>query len=207
MCIYNIYGRWTKNCHSLDLTVYLRKYCRIQTKMQALPKYAETVYLFVVHLLGVLYLMSHQNKCFVEYTANAHCNKLELHYMNIVLLNISVSNNLNWIQPMNWLQIGRRTGNMVKWSTLQKIISNHNLFRWLMLHLWNEKLSVIFCSQAAFQKTAETFGGIDIVCNNAGILNETEWEKTVSINLVRSCKSNKLHLVVIMPCMPNMLNS
>lgn len=153
------------------------------------------------------YVMSHQNKCLVEYTANAHCNKLELHYMNIVLLNISVSNNLNWIQPMNWLQIGRRTGNMVKWSTLQKIISNHNLFRWLMLHLWNEKLSVIFCSQAAFQKTAETFGGIDIVCNNAGILNETEWEKTVSINLVRSCKSNKLHLVVIMPCMPNMLNS
>ncbi|KAM7374678.1 hypothetical protein PAMP_007323 [Pampus punctatissimus] len=37
--------------------------------------------------------------------------------------------------------------------------------------------------KAAFQKTAETFGGIDIVCNNAGILNESEWEKCVSINL------------------------
>ena len=60
-------------------------------------------------------------------------------------------------------------------------------------------LTVIFCSQAAFQKTAETFGGIDIVCNNAGILNECEWEKTVSINLVRRSKNNKLHLVVIMP--------
>ncbi|KAM7398373.1 hypothetical protein PAMA_006329 [Pampus argenteus] len=37
--------------------------------------------------------------------------------------------------------------------------------------------------KAAFQKTAETFGGIDIVCNNAGILDESEWEKCVSINL------------------------
>lgn len=37
--------------------------------------------------------------------------------------------------------------------------------------------------KAAFQKTVETFGGIDIVCNNAGILNEGEWEKTVSVNL------------------------
>lgn len=37
--------------------------------------------------------------------------------------------------------------------------------------------------KAAFQKTVETFGGIDILCNNAGILNEEEWEKTVSINI------------------------
>ncbi|KAE8287634.1 15-hydroxyprostaglandin dehydrogenase [NAD(+)] [Larimichthys crocea] len=36
----------------------------------------------------------------------------------------------------------------------------------------------------AFHKTTETFGGIDILCNNAGILDETQWEKTVSINLV-----------------------
>ncbi|XP_023147057.1 15-hydroxyprostaglandin dehydrogenase [NAD(+)]-like isoform X2 [Amphiprion ocellaris] len=38
--------------------------------------------------------------------------------------------------------------------------------------------------KAALQTTADTFGGIDIVCNNAGILNEGEWEKTVSINLL-----------------------
>ncbi|KAM9348576.1 15-hydroxyprostaglandin dehydrogenase [NAD(+)]-like [Symphorus nematophorus] len=37
--------------------------------------------------------------------------------------------------------------------------------------------------KAALQKTIETFGGIDILCNNAGILNEGEWEKTISINL------------------------
>ncbi|KAK2828063.1 hypothetical protein Q5P01_019097 [Channa striata] len=38
--------------------------------------------------------------------------------------------------------------------------------------------------KAAFQKTVDTFGGIDILCNNAGILNESEWEKTVSVNLL-----------------------
>ncbi|XP_033834891.1 15-hydroxyprostaglandin dehydrogenase [NAD(+)]-like [Periophthalmus magnuspinnatus] len=38
--------------------------------------------------------------------------------------------------------------------------------------------------KAAFQKTVETFGGLDIVCNNAGVLNENEWENMVSINLM-----------------------
>lgn len=33
--------------------------------------------------------------------------------------------------------------------------------------------------------TVDTFGGIDILCNNAGILDESNWEKMVSINLVR----------------------
>lgn len=41
-------------------------------------------------------------------------------------------------------------------------------------------------SQAAFQKTVETFGGIDILVNNAGIFNEITWEKTIGINLVRN---------------------
>ncbi|XP_028322754.1 15-hydroxyprostaglandin dehydrogenase [NAD(+)]-like isoform X2 [Gouania willdenowi] len=38
--------------------------------------------------------------------------------------------------------------------------------------------------KAAFQKATDTFGGIDILCNNAGILNEAEWEKTISVNLM-----------------------
>ncbi|KAM9332819.1 15-hydroxyprostaglandin dehydrogenase [NAD(+)]-like [Pholidichthys leucotaenia] len=37
--------------------------------------------------------------------------------------------------------------------------------------------------KAAFQTASETFGGIDILCNNAGILNEVTWEKMVFINL------------------------
>uniref|UniRef100_A0A8C4SAE3 15-hydroxyprostaglandin dehydrogenase [NAD(+)]-like n=1 Tax=Erpetoichthys calabaricus TaxID=27687 RepID=A0A8C4SAE3_ERPCA len=35
----------------------------------------------------------------------------------------------------------------------------------------------------AFQKTIETFGRLDIICNNAGILDEQDWEKMVSVNL------------------------
>jgi NAD(P)-dependent dehydrogenase (short-subunit alcohol dehydrogenase family) len=41
----------------------------------------------------------------------------------------------------------------------------------------------VFVSEA-FQKTIETFGTLDIVVNNAGIFNESEWEKEVDINLV-----------------------
>ncbi|KAJ8276755.1 hypothetical protein COCON_G00085070 [Conger conger] len=35
----------------------------------------------------------------------------------------------------------------------------------------------------AFQKTIERFGRINIMSNNAGILNETNWEKMVAVNL------------------------
>ena len=38
--------------------------------------------------------------------------------------------------------------------------------------------------RAAFESTKERFGGIDIVCNNAGIGDETQWRKMVDINLV-----------------------
>uniref|UniRef100_A0A3Q0S7Y8 Zgc:56585 n=1 Tax=Amphilophus citrinellus TaxID=61819 RepID=A0A3Q0S7Y8_AMPCI len=48
--------------------------------------------------------------------------------------------------------------------------------------------------KAAFQKTLETFGGIDILCNNAGILNETTWENMVSINLMGAIRGTYLGL-------------
>ncbi|XP_066501957.1 15-hydroxyprostaglandin dehydrogenase [NAD(+)] [Hoplias malabaricus] len=34
-----------------------------------------------------------------------------------------------------------------------------------------------------FQKILSRFGHVDIFCNNAGIINEKDWEKTVSVNL------------------------
>ncbi|XP_045896866.1 15-hydroxyprostaglandin dehydrogenase [NAD(+)]-like isoform X1 [Micropterus dolomieu] len=48
--------------------------------------------------------------------------------------------------------------------------------------------------KAAFQNTAETFGGIDILCNNAANGNETAWEKTVSTNLVGVIRGTYLAL-------------
>ncbi|XP_037543213.1 15-hydroxyprostaglandin dehydrogenase [NAD(+)] [Nematolebias whitei] len=48
--------------------------------------------------------------------------------------------------------------------------------------------------KAAFQKTVETFGGIDIVCNNAGILTESNWKKTISINLLSVIKATYIAL-------------
>lgn len=38
---------------------------------------------------------------------------------------------------------------------------------------------------AAFERTKQTFGGLDIVLNNAGIGNEIHWRKMLDINLVR----------------------
>lgn len=35
----------------------------------------------------------------------------------------------------------------------------------------------------AFKKTVDTFGGLDIVGNNAGIMNEVKWEQEIDINV------------------------
>ncbi|XP_074528171.1 15-hydroxyprostaglandin dehydrogenase [NAD(+)] [Halichoeres trimaculatus] len=49
-------------------------------------------------------------------------------------------------------------------------------------------------TKAALLKAAQTFGGIDILCNNAGILNENTWEKTISINLMGVIRGTYLAL-------------
>lgn len=48
----------------------------------------------------------------------------------------------------------------------------------------NKSNSFIFSFTGVFQKVAGKFGHIDIVCNNAGIVNENDWEKAIAINLV-----------------------
>ena len=53
---------------------------------------------------------------------------------------------------------------------------------------------VIFCEcdvtdytqfEEAFNTIMETFGGLDIVINNAGVLNDRLWELEVDVNLVK----------------------
>ena len=40
------------------------------------------------------------------------------------------------------------------------------------------------CPTDVFQKTKEYYGQLDIVVNNAGILDEVDWVKSININLV-----------------------
>jgi NAD(P)-dependent dehydrogenase (short-subunit alcohol dehydrogenase family) len=49
---------------------------------------------------------------------------------------------------------------------------------------WNPSFYDSAFVAEAFQRTIETFGTVDIVVNNAGIVDESEWEKEVDINLV-----------------------
>ena len=52
----------------------------------------------------------------------------------------------------------------------------------------------------AFQRTTETFGTLDIVVNNAGILDEIDWEKEVDINLVRHIRSYCVYIYRTIYC-------
>jgi len=44
----------------------------------------------------------------------------------------------------------------------------------------------LFLVAEAFKKTKETFGTIDIVINNAGIVGEDRWEAAIEVNVVRN---------------------
>ncbi|KAK7929779.1 hypothetical protein WMY93_006174 [Mugilogobius chulae] len=46
----------------------------------------------------------------------------------------------------------------------------------------------------AFQKTVDQFGHLDIVINNAGIINEKDWEKSIQVNLTSVIKGTYLGL-------------
>ncbi|KFM64614.1 15-hydroxyprostaglandin dehydrogenase [NAD(+)], partial [Stegodyphus mimosarum] len=59
--------------------------------------------------------------------------------------------------------------------------------------LEDQKNKVVFCKcdvssesefRAAFDKTIKTFGRIDLLINNAGILNEHEWKRVIDVNFV-----------------------
>ncbi|XP_039888277.1 15-hydroxyprostaglandin dehydrogenase [NAD(+)]-like isoform X2 [Simochromis diagramma] len=89
----------------------------------------------------------------------------------------------NHLNPkLQWVRVTLLDINETAGKTLKEALNKQ----------YGEKRSLFFkCNvqseeqiKAAFQSTVDTFGGIDIVCNNAGILNEKQWEKTVSVNVV-----------------------
>ena len=45
-------------------------------------------------------------------------------------------------------------------------------------------VSFPFVQIAAFNKAKSTFGRIDVIINNAGILNEKQWKRMIEVNFV-----------------------
>ena len=74
---------------------------------------------------------------------------------------------------------------------------------------------LVLCSLlAAFSATVKEHGRLDIVVNNAAIMDENDWDKTLDVNLVSTClplfmflKSSKKLFLIICTSYSNFLES
>ena len=52
----------------------------------------------------------------------------------------------------------------------------------------SDEAATFFCSlicTETFSKAVQEWGHLEIVCNNAGVLDEDDWYKTLNVNMVR----------------------
>ncbi|XP_076024829.1 15-hydroxyprostaglandin dehydrogenase [NAD(+)]-like [Genypterus blacodes] len=85
------------------------------------------------------------------------------------------------------LDINEAVGKSLKLSFDKQYGQDHTLF--LRCDVQSEEQF-----KAAFQKAKETLGGIDIMFNNAGILDEDQMEKVIAINLTSVIKGTYMAL-------------
>ena len=62
----------------------------------------------------------------------------------------------------------------------------------IMKYCQHNLLSFLFFLSEAFTTVISLWGQIDIVCNNAAVLDEDDWNKTVNTNLVRLFSTYKV---------------
>ena len=69
---------------------------------------------------------------------------------------------------------------------------NHDACRRLVAEFGKDRVVFIQCDvskaeemEKSFKTVVEQFGGLDFLINNAGILDDANWEKELLVNLVR----------------------
>ena len=76
-------------------------------------------------------------------------------------------------------------GNISRKKTLTKRLTWH--FVWpIGVRVYKQTSFSLFSVTEVFRRTREIYGGVDLVVNNAGIMDETHWEKCIDVNVVMS---------------------
>ena len=76
------------------------------------------------------------------------------------------------------------SGSLKNSERKKRRLANLNCATLTVTDFWDWKSSPFF-SSAAFRATVKEHGRLDILVNNAAIMDEQDWEKTLNVNLVK----------------------